>query len=158
MEIFEPGSVKSYDLIWRDIIDDREMTVLKAQGCDLDGPLSVYAIRDSVGTVVYVGKSKTVLWRLAQHIGLGGFPSGTEIGKYLIDNTRDFVGWTVTLYAIPEQREGQVIDHFHPWFNRTGTGNGRRKIEPDPPPHDIDYIAVARMVAEALGLEEDDIG
>ena len=84
MEIFEPGSVKSYDLIWREILDDREMTVLKAQGCDLDGPLSVYAIRDSVGTVVYVGKSKTVLWRLAQHIGLGGFPSGTEIGKYLI--------------------------------------------------------------------------
>jgi hypothetical protein len=81
----------------------------------------IYTIHDSVGALVYTGKSRgRVRQRLLDHRGFGdktgdGKPTST-VGKYLAEN-KDSRNWKVRIYDLPHSLEQQIIFRHNGYLN-----------------------------------------
>lgn len=92
----------------------------------------IYAICDSIGVVVYVGRAASPLVRLGQHIGDGTtypYLSADEIGRYILSNAPESLAWEIKIYDAPNSNfvEQGFINYFATWFNERGNTSTERK-------------------------------
>lgn len=86
---------------------------------DVTGDSEIYAIRDSVDQIVYIGVGAHIRSRLLQHIGLG-LGLSTPVGKYITGNMPNSALWNVSVYQAPKRIEVYLIRRYNPWFNTVG--------------------------------------
>lgn len=105
-------AIKGRHITWREL--------LECESSPFTPDDQVYAIRDSTGTVIYVGKATDMLSRLLSHIGEGAFAwaaSPTQVGEYIKANFPAALNWQITVYATSSAYEIAIIKHYNPYFN-----------------------------------------
>lgn len=128
---------KAYRLTWSDIINNGDcLTDLMRADGSLNGRISwpeIYAILDSDGTVIYVGKSGRPTDRLEQHIGQDDRrKTPTPVGQYILSNMPAAIGWEIIVYDAPGFAERDFIKRHAPWFNSTYASGYRKTPNPAP--------------------------
>lgn len=121
-------AINGRNITWRELLDCQVSPFTPAD--------QVYAIRDSAGTVIYVGKAKDALGRLLAHIGEGDFSWSTAtsaVGEYIKANFPAALDWQVTVYAVGDVYEWVIIRHFNPYFN-VHRKPDQPSTKPTPPP------------------------
>lgn len=102
-----------------------------------DKDLQVFALRDSVGTVISVGQ-EVGFWPRGEHdTGRASRFVASPLGHYLLERLSETLYWPVTVFCTPEGMssdalEQRLLEHYRPHFNglAASTHGGLRSLTP----------------------------
>lgn len=135
-------SCSRIEFTWRDVFSGSAQQRLAAfnRSCwhpDKPYEPAIYLIHDSTAQVVYVGRSRRIVGRLADHVGHGDYCTGgkciTPVGHYIRNASPHSHGWRISVLDLPSHLEEPTIWRFNPFYNTEGKPD-QLSVTPIPAP------------------------